>query len=309
MKKLRKIAIISTILLIIIIITSKVIAISDLANVASSYKSEGKLQEFIIIYLICLVSYVYMYFFGWRKLATLKYGGTVKENKVDYCRELPKWLDMDFELAYASLYHYSNIPTTKLKNGLLGAILLKWSNSGYISIEDKGNRVFSIDLKDGNFRKTELEERLYKMLKQAAGDNNIIESNELRIWARKNSSMLQQWYSNVLKYPTSENLRPEAEALIGLKKFLQDYSLIEERKHIEVTIWEKYLIYAQLLGIAKEVSKEFKDIHPNYSELGQLKDMSVLDAMEHLVALYINIKFFLFIPLGLAIVLSMFLIG
>lgn len=308
MKKIRKIVIISIILSAIIIITSKVIAVSDLVNAASSYNSEGKLKEFIIIYLICLVSYVYMYFWGWRKLAKLKYGGTVKESKVDYCRELPKWLDMDFELAYASLYHYSNIPTTKLKNGLLGAILLKWSNSGYISIEDKGDKVFSIDLKDGNFRKTELEEQLYKMLKEAAGDNNIIESNELRIWARKNSSMLQQWYSNVLKYPTSENLRPEAEALIGLKKFLQDYSLIEERKHIEVAIWEKYLIYAQLLGIAKEVNKEFKDIHPDYSELGQLKDMSALDAMEHLVTLYINFKFFLFIPLGLAIVLSMFLI-
>lgn len=307
MRKVKKIVILLSILVPIILITSKVIAISDFTNVASGYEKMGKLKEFIIIYLICLLTYSYMYFFGWKKFKTLKYGGTVKESKVDYCRELPKWLDMDFELAYASLYNYSNIPTTKLKNGLLGAIFLKWSNNGYITIQDKGDKVFSIDLKDGNFRKTELEEQLYNMLKESAGDNNILESNEFKIWARKHGEEMQKWFSSVLKYSTNENLRPEAEALIGLKKFLQDYSLIEERKHVEIAIWEKYLIYAQLLGITKEVNKEFRDIHPDYSELGKIKCMNFSDAMEHLIALYINFKFFLFIPLGLTMIITMFL--
>ena len=53
-----------------------------------------------------------------------------------------------------------------------------------------------------------------------------------------------------------------AKKLLGLKGFLKDYSLIDEKKHIEVKIWEQYLIYAQLLGITKKVNKQMKDIYP-----------------------------------------------
>ena len=47
---------------------------------------------------------------------------------------------------------------------------------------------------------------------------------------------------------------------------MKEYTLIKDRETIEVVIFEEYLIYAQIMGIAKEVAKEFKDIYPEIIE-------------------------------------------
>ena len=57
-------------------------------------------------------------------------------------------------------------------------------------------------------------------------------------------------------------LRQEAIELEGLKKYLKDYTLIKERKALEVHLFEDYLIFAQIMGIAKTVAKQFKDLYP-----------------------------------------------
>ena len=49
----------------------------------------------------------------------------------------------------------------------------------------------------------------------------------------------------------------------GLKKFLNEFSNIHEREPIEVNLWEEYLMYAQIFGIAKKVAKEFKKLYPD----------------------------------------------
>lgn len=254
---------------------------------------------FIVLYIVFLMIYIYMHFYGRRHLKTKKYGGIVNEKCVDYCRELPKWIDL--ELAYASLYCCSKISTKKLKNGIIGAFILKWSKDDNIIITDKGNKIFSIDLKDGNFKKTELEQELYDLLKIAAGNNNIIDNKELKIWSRSHKNIIEKWHKKLLTSVYNENLRPEAEALLGLKKFLLDYSLIDERRHIEVKIWENYLIYAQLLGISDEVSKQFAKIYPDYSKIGQLSIMNI----DELVVEFILIRLFLLIPMALSILPTM----
>jgi uncharacterized membrane protein len=47
--------------------------------------------------------------------------------------------------------------------------------------------------------------------------------------------------------------------LMGLKKYLKDYSVIKQRYPIEIALWGKYLVFATLFGIADKVSKEFKE--------------------------------------------------
>ena len=36
---------------------------------------------------------------------------------------------------------------------------------------------------------------------------------------------------------------------------------MHDKTAIEVKMWREYLIYAQILGMAKEVAKEFKDLY------------------------------------------------
>lgn len=256
-------------------------------------------KVFNVSYIVFLIICIYMKFYGMRRLKAKKYGGIVDEKSVDYCRELPKWIDL--ELAYASLYNFSKISTKKLKNGIIGAFILKWANDDNIIITDKGSKVFSIDLREGNFKKSELEQELYDLLKIAAGNNNIIDNKELKIWSRRHKDIIEKWHRKILTSAYNENLRPEAEALLGLKKYLLDYSLIDERRHIDVKIWENYLIYAQLLGIADEVSKQFAKIYPDYSKIGQLSVMNV----DELMVEFVIIKIFLLIPMALAMFTTM----
>ena len=249
------------------------------------------IKIFIIFYIIFFIIYVYYFFYGIRHFQGKRHGGIVNEKDINYCRELPKFIDL--ENAYAGLYYCSKISTKKLKNGIIGAFILKWSKDGNILIADKGTKVFSIDLKDGNFKKTELEQELYDILKMAAGNNNIIDNTELKVWSRSHKNVLKSWYNKLLSNTYNDNFRPEAEALLGLKKFLLDYSLIEERKHIEIYLWENYLIYAQLLGISEEVTKQFSKIYPDYSKLGQLSVMKFNELLNELIMDYVSIIIFL----------------
>lgn len=51
----------------------------------------------------------------------------------------------------------------------------------------------------------------------------------------------------------------EYNKLKGLERYLKEYSLIKDRYPIEITLWERYLVFASLFGIAKKVAKEFKE--------------------------------------------------
>lgn len=194
-----------------------------------------------------------------------------KKENIDYAREIPNWVNL--ETAYSSLYYNSNIKKKDLKKGIIGAFLLKWYYNDNIIITNSSNSVFNIDLKDGSFEKTKREQELYDMLKQAAGINNTLDSNELKTWSKKNINAMELWYSRLLFNSFESDLKQEAEILLGLKNFLLDYSLIDERSHIEVKVWESYLIYAQLLGISDKVNGEFKKLYPD--DTGKLLQLDI----------------------------------
>ena len=69
---------------------------------------------------------------------------------------------------------------------------------------------------------------------------------------------MRTYYAFLIK----DSLKEEAIHLAGLKKFLNEFSRIKEKKVIEVKLWKEYLIFAQIFGIAKEVAKQFKDYYP-----------------------------------------------
>lgn len=63
---------------------------------------------------------------------------------------------------------------------------------------------------------------------------------------------------DLYKIPTDKYTQDQKEVL-GLWKYLKDYSLIKDRYPIELNIWDEYLVFASLFGIADKVSKEFKE--------------------------------------------------
>jgi len=138
----------------------------------------------------------------------------------------------------------------------------------------------------------EKEKRIFNMLYEASEDG-ILEKREFEKWCQKSYSRILKWFDDIIKeerdklvnegfirmtekvslkifkskvYEATPELKEEATRLAGLKKYLKDYTLIKDRKSIEVTLFEDYLIYAQIMGIAKHVAKEFKDLYPDIIE-------------------------------------------
>lgn len=48
----------------------------------------------------------------------------------------------------------------------------------------------------------------------------------------------------------------------GLKKYMEDYSLLKEKGVPDIVLWEKFLVYATTFGISKKVIQQLKVVHP-----------------------------------------------
>lgn len=53
----------------------------------------------------------------------------------------------------------------------------------------------------------------------------------------------------------------------GLIKYMEDFSMLDRREVPELVIWEKYLVYATVFGIADKVIKQLKIVYPNFEEV------------------------------------------
>lgn len=149
---------------------------------------------------------------------------------------------------------------------------------------------FDLNTFDGMIKYKEHE--LYEMIYEASKDG-ILENKEFENWCAKHYTEILNWFDDILKIVEShlekENLITYTECkvygflnskkknastelnttaieLAGLKKYLEDYTLISDRESIEVTLFEYYLIFAQVLGIADKVAKEFKELYPDMIE-------------------------------------------
>lgn len=54
----------------------------------------------------------------------------------------------------------------------------------------------------------------------------------------------------------------ESEEWKGLKKYMEEYSLLNEKLVPDIVLWEKYLVYATAFGISKKVISQLKVVHP-----------------------------------------------
>ena len=209
-----------------------------------------------------------------------------------YYRDIPCDKDL-FKMFYIA----QTTGLLKRKTDIMGAVILKWLKEKKISIikEEKGllNRE-QISVVFNREAKTQIEDHyessLYSLMYTASRDGTL-EKKELERWCSSNYSTILSWFDRVLideknkllqsnelyraeegKYLKkkriyfSDLLVQEAMQIQGLKKYLNDYTLISEREPIEVILFEDYLIVAQMLGIADKVIKDFKNLYPEIIE-------------------------------------------
>lgn len=64
-----------------------------------------------------------------------------------------------------------------------------------------------------------------------------------------------------IKILTEKGYR-ESKEWQGLENYMNDYSLLKEKRVPDIVLWEKFLVYATTFGISKEVIKQLKLVHP-----------------------------------------------
>lgn len=232
------------------------------------------------------------------KKANQKYGFKYGEYGKKIPKDIEYWRDIPCEgnlfKAYYIAYNYGLI---KKKTDILGAIILKWLKEGIIKTENReGGKVFKkentvIILGDNSNQQfdDQRETELFHMMYVASKDG-ILENKEFEEWCKDSYTKILNWFDDILekqrvnlvnenlitaeekkgifgtKYTATLELKEEALKIAGLKRYLLDYTLMKEREAIEVELFENYLIYAQILGIAKQVSKQFKELYPDIIE-------------------------------------------
>lgn len=67
----------------------------------------------------------------------------------------------------------------------------------------------------------------------------------------------------------------------GLKKYMEDFSLLDEKEIPALTVWEKFLVYATAFGVANKVLKQLKTVYPNIDEIDTIGTSASLYFMYH----------------------------
>ena len=200
-----------------------------------------------------------------------------KLSDVGWCRDIPfkgNVLEADYVLG--------QLGEDKQKNTIAGAMILRMIWDGVLLVsKDQKDRI-EISFNESKIPDTysDSQKDLFYMMKDASGSDSILQYNEFSKWSAKHTTRVNNWVNKVKSEGKAqlgseaylsggkftESGQAEARKVVGFRKFLEDFTIIGERASQEVTLWNDYLVFAALYGIADKVAKELKDINPQAFE-------------------------------------------
>lgn len=198
--------------------------------------------------------------------------GPGRKNGIMWCRDVP----------YNGNLLAANVIVTLVKENvdkvnLTSAMVLRMIQKGALTAIR--NAKGKVDIALGPLDKAQAlgaqYEELRDILSMAAGDDGVLQEKEFKRWARKNTDKLTVWtdanMSEGRRWLATANLMHgdksteagivQARNLLGLKKYLSEFTLVSERETPEVVLWQDYLTFATLFGIADKVSEQLKEIN------------------------------------------------
>ena len=223
----------------------------------------------IIIGLIAMIPFKKIFLPPLKK----KFFGAGKVNS--YWRDVP--LDGNLPAAWW-LYKHGTRDNIDKTTDVMGALFLRWILQGRLNVvRDEESAQVNLAIVDNQEPPADdFESYIFRAVRTAAGKNGILESGELKTAAQQSGSVLHGMPGTLEKYGKNylirNNLvsgeqctelgRQKAAELVGIKNFLNDFTLSKERYAEEVKLWKEYLVYAQFHGIASKVAKQFSKLIP-----------------------------------------------
>ena len=176
------------------------------------------------------------------------------------------------------------------ETNIFGSIILKWVKENKVVFKNGPSGKFnkntsSIDLTLNPTFDNVLEKELFDIMHEASIDG-ILETKELEKWCNKNYTKFFNLFERINKVEIEklkqdnhiytrnskeeckkknvmdDTIYDDSTKLYGLKKFLEEFSKIDTREVLEVHIWDEYLMFAYIFGIADKVAKQLKNLYP-----------------------------------------------
>ena len=214
---------------------------------------------------------------------------TISKKNTPMFREIPCNKDIYYANALIKLNNFGY-----KESNIFGAIILKWVKEKKITFKNKTEGIFNketslIDLTNKPTFDNHLEEQLFDIMYKASGDG-ILETKELEKWCKKNYSKFFNLFKKIentkineleteghiykrknkqeckKKNVMDDTIYEDSKKLYGLKLYLEEFSKMDTKEVLEVHIWDEYLMFAYLFGIADKVAKQLKNMYPEIIE-------------------------------------------
>lgn len=212
----------------------------------------------------------------------------INKKNTPFFREIPCNKDIYYANTLTNLN--KKLFSTYKETNIFGAIILKWIKENKIKFITTTKGMFnketsSIDLTLNPSFDNVLEKELFDMMYEASNDG-ILETKELEKWCKNNYSKffnlfkridkveLEKLKSNNHIYKRTskkecnrknvmdDTIYEDSTKLYGLKLYLNEFSSINTKEVMEVQLWDEYLMFAYIFGIADKVAKQLKNLYP-----------------------------------------------
>ena len=247
--------------------------------------------------------------------AAIKNGYGYKNNKTIDKKNTPLYRDIpcnkDIYYANTLVKLNNNLFSNYKETNIFGAIILKWVKENKIAFNNGPSGKFnkytsSIDLTKNPTFDNVLEKELFDIMYEASVDG-ILETKELEKWCNKNYSKFFDLFERIntveihrlkndkhiynrtdkneckKKNVMDDTIYDDSTKLYGLKKFLDEFSKIDTREVLEVHIWDEYLMFAYIFGIASKVAKQLKNLYPEVlADQNNYIDFDTLMYIDHI---------------------------
>jgi hypothetical protein len=220
---------------------------------------------------------LWLYTKFYRRYAIWKARRRMKKN-LQWFRGVP--LKGNLQQANDLLNAYSYSETADYKN-LISASVLRLINIGALNVKPHMNANGKMELAfivrelPAYNDQTLFMRKLHTIFKMAAGNDQVLDPKELSSFMKNRSNKtVTESFVNTMRTSREvsyyKDKQEDVLQVFGLKKYLQEFTLLDERHLSEVNLWKNYMVYATLFGIANQVIKDMKKINPDFFKMDQL---------------------------------------
>ena len=212
----------------------------------------------------------------------------INKKNTNFYRDIPCNKDIYYANTLTNLN--KNIFNSYKETNIFGAIILKWVKEEKIKFITSTSGIFnketsSIDLTLNPSFDNPLEKELFDIMYTASKDG-ILETKELEKWCKNNYTKFFDLFKRIniveieklknsnhiykrvnkdeckCKNIMDDTIYEDSSKLYGLKLYLNEFSSINTKEVMEVHLWDEYLMFAYIFGIADKVAKQLKNLYP-----------------------------------------------